>query len=158
MAFGIERRNIPHDNTDRDEFVRCLFHLGPFFLISASALFSLRFLRMSFWCGDSCFSPQTLVSIPLFMCYVWYLFLVSRPSTICRSYGADRGRWDLGFPCIMFPWMLTNYVGKVRRGNYIFISWMGDHSPRHVHVYKKWAVGFEVGSWELDSHGGQTNQ
>ena len=51
MALGIERRNIPHDDTDRDEFVRHQSRLGPFFLISASALFSLRLLRMSFWWG-----------------------------------------------------------------------------------------------------------
>ena len=48
MAFGIERRNIIQDNTDRDKFVRRRPHLGPFFLISAQALFSLRLLRMSF--------------------------------------------------------------------------------------------------------------
>jgi hypothetical protein len=27
-------------------------------------------------------------------------------------------------------------VGKIRRGGDIFISWIGDHSPRHVHVYR----------------------
>ena len=27
-------------------------------------------------------------------------------------------------------------MGKVRRGNYIFITWKGDHGPRHVHVYR----------------------
>ena len=26
-------------------------------------------------------------------------------------------------------------MGKIRRGNYIFLTWKGDHSPRHVHVY-----------------------
>ncbi len=25
---------------------------------------------------------------------------------------------------------------EVRRGGYIFITWKGDHSPRHVHVYR----------------------
>jgi hypothetical protein len=25
-------------------------------------------------------------------------------------------------------------MGKVRRGGYIFESWIGDHSPRHVHI------------------------
>lgn len=24
---------------------------------------------------------------------------------------------------------------KIRRGNYVFLSWVGDHTPRHVHVY-----------------------
>jgi hypothetical protein len=26
-------------------------------------------------------------------------------------------------------------VGKIRRGGYVFLSWKGDHPPRHVHVY-----------------------
>ena len=25
---------------------------------------------------------------------------------------------------------------KIRRGNFIFLNWKGDHSPYHVHVYK----------------------
>ena len=24
---------------------------------------------------------------------------------------------------------------KVRRGNYVFLAWIGDHSPRHVHAF-----------------------
>jgi len=27
-------------------------------------------------------------------------------------------------------------MGKLRRGGYIFVWWKGDHSPRHVHVYR----------------------
>jgi hypothetical protein len=27
------------------------------------------------------------------------------------------------------------FVGKIRRGNYIFISWIGDHG-HHVHVFR----------------------
>jgi hypothetical protein len=27
-------------------------------------------------------------------------------------------------------------VGKIRRDNYVFLTWIGDHSPRHVHVYR----------------------
>lgn len=26
-------------------------------------------------------------------------------------------------------------MGRIRRGGYIFIWWIGDHSPRHVHVF-----------------------
>ena len=26
-------------------------------------------------------------------------------------------------------------MSRIRRGGYIFISWIGDHLPRHVHVY-----------------------
>ena len=27
-------------------------------------------------------------------------------------------------------------MGKIRRGGYVFVPWQGDHSPRHVHVYR----------------------
>ncbi len=27
-------------------------------------------------------------------------------------------------------------MGQLRRGNYVFLTWKGDHGPRHVHVYK----------------------
>lgn len=40
-------------------------------------------------------------------------------------------------------------MGKIRRGNCVFLFWAGDHGPRHVHVYenKKFIV-----KWDLD-HG-----
>ena len=38
-------------------------------------------------------------------------------------------------------------VGKIRRGNYVFVTWKGDHSPRHVHVYRD---GKFVVKWNLD--------
>ena len=38
-------------------------------------------------------------------------------------------------------------MGKVRRGNYVFVTWKGDYSPRHVHVYKD---GRLVVKWNLD--------
>jgi hypothetical protein len=28
-------------------------------------------------------------------------------------------------------------MGKVRRGGYMFIWWIGDHRPQHVHVFDK---------------------
>jgi hypothetical protein len=28
-------------------------------------------------------------------------------------------------------------MGKVRRGGYMFLWWIGDHTPRHVHVFDK---------------------
>lgn len=37
---------------------------------------------------------------------------------------------------------------KVRRGGYIFLSWIGDHSPKHVHVYRD---GKLVVKWDLDN-------
>ena len=27
-------------------------------------------------------------------------------------------------------------MGIIRRANYLFLTWKGDHSPQHVHVYK----------------------
>ncbi len=38
-------------------------------------------------------------------------------------------------------------MSKRRRGNFVFIAWKGDHSPRHVHVYKD---GRLVVKWNLD--------
>ncbi len=39
-------------------------------------------------------------------------------------------------------------MGKIRRGNFLFLTWIGDHSPRHVHVYKD---GKLVLKWNLDA-------
>ncbi len=27
-------------------------------------------------------------------------------------------------------------MGRIRRGNHVFLTWKGDHDPRHVHVYR----------------------
>jgi hypothetical protein len=40
-------------------------------------------------------------------------------------------------------------MSKIRRGNYVFLAWTGDHAPRHVHVYRH---GKLVLKWDLD-HG-----
>lgn len=39
-------------------------------------------------------------------------------------------------------------MGKVRRGNFVFLTWKGDHGPRHVHVYRD---GELVVKWNLES-------
>jgi hypothetical protein len=39
-------------------------------------------------------------------------------------------------------------MGKLRRGNYVFLTWKGDHSPRHVHVYKDSRL---VVKWDLEN-------
>ena len=36
---------------------------------------------------------------------------------------------------------------KIRRDNYVFLTWIGDHTPRHVHVYRN---GKLVLKWNLD--------
>jgi hypothetical protein len=40
-------------------------------------------------------------------------------------------------------------MGKIRRGNFIFVTWVGDHGPRHVHVYQD---GTLVVNWDLENH------
>jgi len=40
-------------------------------------------------------------------------------------------------------------MGKIRRGGYVFLSWKGDHGPRHVHVYRdsKLIVKWDLENW-----------
>lgn len=38
-------------------------------------------------------------------------------------------------------------MGKLRRGGFVFLSWKGDHGPKHVHVYRD---GKRVVKWDLD--------
>jgi hypothetical protein len=28
-------------------------------------------------------------------------------------------------------------MGRIRRGGYTFVWWIGDHAPRHVHVFDR---------------------
>ncbi len=44
-------------------------------------------------------------------------------------------------------WYHDPAVGKNRRGGFVFITWRGDHAPRHVHVY---CDGTLVVKWDLD--------
>lgn len=39
-------------------------------------------------------------------------------------------------------------MARIRRGGFIFITWTGDHSPRHVHVYRDGAL---VVKWDLEN-------
>lgn len=40
-------------------------------------------------------------------------------------------------------------MSKVRRGGFVFVTWKGDHSPRHVHVYRD---GRFVVKWDLENN------
>ena len=40
-------------------------------------------------------------------------------------------------------------MGKIRRGGYVFVTWVGDHSPYHVHVYRDREL---VLKWDLENH------
>jgi hypothetical protein len=37
---------------------------------------------------------------------------------------------------------------KIRRGGDVLVSWIGDHSPKHVHVYRD---GELVVKWDLEN-------
>jgi hypothetical protein len=39
-------------------------------------------------------------------------------------------------------------MSKIRRGGFVFLTWIGDHAPRHVHVYRN---GRLVLKWDLDN-------
>ena len=41
-------------------------------------------------------------------------------------------------------------MSKVRRRGYVFLPWKGDHSPRHVHVYRdgKLVVKWDLENWQ----------
>ena len=39
-------------------------------------------------------------------------------------------------------------MAKIRRGGYVFLTWKGDHPPRHVHVYRR---GRLLVKWDLDN-------
>jgi hypothetical protein len=39
-------------------------------------------------------------------------------------------------------------MSKVRRGGYVFVTWKGDHAPRHVHVYRD---GVLIVKWDLEN-------
>ncbi|MEQ1894506.1 MAG: hypothetical protein ABL998_18355 [Planctomycetota bacterium] len=38
---------------------------------------------------------------------------------------------------------------RIRRGNFLFLLWRGDHPPRHVHVYRdrKLVVVWDLEHW-----------
>lgn len=38
-------------------------------------------------------------------------------------------------------------MGKISRGNYLFITRVADHAPKHVHILKD---GRMVAKWDLD--------
>jgi hypothetical protein len=42
----------------------------------------------------------------------------------------------------------SRWRGQVSAGGFIFITWKGDHPPRHVHVY---GDGKLVVKWDLDN-------
>ena len=39
-------------------------------------------------------------------------------------------------------------MARIRRGDYTFLTWIGDHTPRHVHVYRD---GKLIVKWDLEN-------
>lgn len=39
-------------------------------------------------------------------------------------------------------------MSRIKRGGYVFVTWVGDHAPRHVHVFRDSAL---VVKWDLDN-------
>jgi hypothetical protein len=39
-------------------------------------------------------------------------------------------------------------LGKIRRGGYVFVTWLGDHAPYHVHVYRDGSLKLK---WDLEN-------
>ena len=39
-------------------------------------------------------------------------------------------------------------MSRIRRGGYVFLTWTGDHTPRHVHVYQD---GKLIVKWDLEN-------
>ena len=39
-------------------------------------------------------------------------------------------------------------MSRIRRGGFIFVTFIGDHAPRHVHVYRD---GQLIVKWDLDN-------
>ena len=48
----------------------------------------------------------------------------------------------------MLPYEVLFIVTRIRFGGYVFLTWAGDHTPRHVHVYRN---GSLVAKWDLTS-------
>jgi len=38
---------------------------------------------------------------------------------------------------------------KIKRDNYVFLAWKGDHSPKHVHVYKDSKLQLK---WDMENN------
>lgn len=37
---------------------------------------------------------------------------------------------------------------KIKKGNFFFVSFKGDHKPKHVHIYKD---GRTIAKWDLEN-------
>ena len=38
---------------------------------------------------------------------------------------------------------------KIKKGNYFFVAYKGDHGPRHVHIYKDRKM---IAKWDLENN------
>ena len=50
------------------------------------------------------------------------------------------------------PYLVTYVVSRIRRGGYLLVTWIGDHSPRHVHVHVHvYEDGTLIVKWDLEN-------
>ena len=40
-------------------------------------------------------------------------------------------------------------MSKIRRGGYLFISWIGDHDPRHIYKDGKLLAKWDIDGWRV---------
>jgi len=59
----------------------------------------------------------------------------ARKVAIRRGLVREDSRGDGGSPKRYRAWYHL-VVAKIRRGGYVFVTWVGDHPPRPVHVYR----------------------
>ena len=69
------------------------------------------------------------------------------PPTSIRAIGSARPPVREGTTKCYHAWQ-HNYSWVSTGGGYVFITWKGDHPPRHVHVYRD---GRLVVKWDLDN-------
>ncbi len=43
---------------------------------------------------------------------------------------------------------MVTFNGKIKRRNHVFLTWKGDHGPRHVHVFRD---GKLILKWDLEN-------
>ena len=48
----------------------------------------------------------------------------------------------------MLPLTVIPIMGKITRDGYVFLSWIGDHTPKHVHVYKDGNLSLR---WDIEN-------
>ena len=83
--------------------------------------------------------PQTLIQPPSSQCQAFWQQV--RPSFPSSSSTVITVAPDSVITCGNIK------VTRIRRGGYVFVTWEGDHPPRHVHVYGEDGL---ILKWDLE--------